>query len=89
VQFRKTAYGRNGVQEFLRDVLAMANASVDGARYIITGAEIDHKGRKRMFTIDNDDFSGKPTYQSSSTTFHPANLSIYLPCHCVYVWAKS
>ena len=64
VQFRKTAYGRNGVQEFLRDVLAMANASVDGARYIITGAEIDHKGRKRMFTIDNDDFSGKPAYQS-------------------------
>jgi len=64
VQFRKTAYGRDGVQEFLRDVLAMANASVDGARYIITGAEIDHKGRKRMFTIDNDDFSGKPAYQS-------------------------
>ena len=64
VQFRKTAYGRNGVQEFLRDVLAMANASVDGARHIITGAEIDHKGRKRMFTIDNDDFSGKPAYQS-------------------------
>jgi hypothetical protein len=64
VQFRKTAYGRNGVQDFLRDVLAMANASVDGARYIIPGAEIDHKGRKRMFTIDNDDFSGKPAYQS-------------------------
>lgn len=64
VQFRKTAYGRSGVQEFLRDVLAMANASVDGSRYIITGAEIDHKGRKRMFTIDDDDFSGKPAYQS-------------------------
>ncbi len=64
VQFRKTAYGRNGVQEFLRDALAMANASVDGPRYIITGAEIDHKGRKRMFSIDSDDFSGKPAYQS-------------------------
>jgi hypothetical protein len=64
VQFRKSAYGRNGVQEFLRDVLAMANASVDGSRYIITGAEFDHKGRKRMFSVDNDDFSGKPAYQS-------------------------
>jgi hypothetical protein len=52
------------VQDFLRDVLAMANASVDGTRYIITGAEIDHKGRKRMFSIDDDDFSGKPAYQS-------------------------
>ncbi len=64
VQFRKSAYGRNGVQAFLRDVLAMANASVDGIRYIITGADIDHKGRKRMFSIDKDDFSGKPAYQS-------------------------
>jgi hypothetical protein len=64
VQFRKSAYGRNGVQEFLRDILAMANASVDGGRYIITGAEIDHKGRKRMFSVDKDDFSGKPAYQS-------------------------
>lgn len=64
VQFRKSAYGRNGVQEFLRDILAMANASVDGTRYIITGAEFDHKGRKRMFSVDTDDFSGKPAYQS-------------------------
>ena len=64
VQFRKSAYGRNGVQDFLRDVLAMANAAVDGGRYIITGAEIDHKGRKRMFSIDKNDFSGKPAYQS-------------------------
>jgi hypothetical protein len=64
VQFRKSAYGRDGVQDFLRDVLATANASVDGVRYIITGAEIDHKGRKRMFSIDKDDFSGKPAYQS-------------------------
>ncbi len=64
VQFRKSAYGRNGVQDFLRDVLAMANASVDGNRYIITGADVDHKGRKRMFSIDKDDFSGKPAYQS-------------------------
>lgn len=64
VQFRKNAYGRDGIQEFLRDVLAMANASVDGVRYIITGAEFDHKGRKRMFSVDQDDFSGKPAYQA-------------------------
>ena len=54
----------NGVQDFLRDVLAMANAADDGSRYIITGAEIDHNGRKRMFSIDKNDFSGKPAYQS-------------------------
>jgi hypothetical protein len=64
VLFRKNAYGREGVEAFLRDILAMANASVEGSRYIITGAEFDRKGRKRLFSIDNEDFSGKPAYQS-------------------------
>ena len=48
VQFRKQAYGRNGIEHFLRDIVAMANASVEGTRYIITGVEFDAKGRKRM-----------------------------------------
>jgi hypothetical protein len=64
VLFRKNAYGREGVEAFLRDILAMANASVEGSRYIITGAEFDRKGRKRLFSINNEDFSGKPAYQS-------------------------
>lgn len=64
VHFRKTAYGKSGVRSYLRDVLAMANASVEGPRYIITGVEFDSKGRKRMYSVDQDDFSGKPAYQS-------------------------
>ena len=52
------------MEAFLRDVIAMANASVDGSRYIITGAEFDRKGRKRLFSVDNEDFTGKPPYQS-------------------------
>jgi hypothetical protein len=63
-QFRKRAYGKGGVEKFLRDVLARANASVDGARYIITGVDFDSKGRKRMSPIDRKDFSGTPAYQS-------------------------
>ncbi len=64
VQFRKNAYGKNGVQSFLRDVLAMANAAVEGSRYIVTGAEFDARGRKRLYGVDREDFSGKPAYQS-------------------------
>ena len=64
VQFRKRAYGKNGVERFLRDVLAMANASVEGSRYIVTGAEIDARGRKHLYSVDREDFSGKPAYQS-------------------------
>ncbi len=34
MQFRKDKYGSSGIRSFLRDVLAMANAPVDGPRYI-------------------------------------------------------
>ena len=64
VQFRKTAYGDSGVEQFLRDILSIANASVEGTRYIITGVEFDRKDRKRMYGVDRDDFSGKPAYKS-------------------------
>ena len=62
IQFRGSAYGAVGARDFLRDVLAMANASVDGARYIVVGAAFDKAGQKQMHEIDRDDFSGKPSY---------------------------
>ena len=62
--FRKRAYGQNGVEKFLRDILALANASIGGNRYIITGMDFDSKGRKRMSSVDRKDFSGKPAYES-------------------------
>jgi hypothetical protein len=69
VQFRGSAYGAAGTREFLRDVLAIANADVDGARYIIVGAAFDERGRKQMRKIDRDDFSGKPSYQALANEF--------------------
>ncbi len=64
MQFREQAYGAAGIRRFLRDVLALANAAVDGPRYIVTGIGFDGKGNKRARTIDREDFSGKPAYQS-------------------------
>lgn len=69
VQFRKDKYGSSGIRSFLRDVLALANASVDGPRYIVIGADFDSKGRKNVHTIDADDFSGKPSYQSLANEY--------------------
>ena len=51
----------------LRDVLALANAAVDGPRYIVVGIEFDAKGRKRIHPVDRDDFSGKPAYHALVT----------------------
>lgn len=64
VLFRKRAYGKNGVESFLRHILALANASVEGPRYIITGAEYDARGRKNVKGVNQDDFSGKPAYET-------------------------
>ena len=69
IQFRKSVYGAAGVREFLRDVLAMANAPVDGARYIVVGVDIDSRGRKKLRDIDRTDFSGNPSYVALANEF--------------------
>ena len=69
VQLRPAPYGKSGIRQFLRDVVAMANASIDGPRYIVVGAEFDKKGNKRLATVSRDDFSGKPSYQGLVTDF--------------------
>ena len=69
IQFRKEKYGSDGIRSFLRDVLALANAEAEGARYIIVGADFDSKGRKTVHTIDAEDFSGKPSYQALANEY--------------------
>lgn len=69
VQFRPSEYGSTGAREFLRDIIAMANAPVEGQRYILVGAEVDSKGRKRLSAIDREDFTGNPSYQSLANEF--------------------
>ncbi|NQV87034.1 MAG: ATP-binding protein [Woeseiaceae bacterium] len=69
VQFRKQKYGSGGIQSFLRDVLALANASVNGPRYIVVGVEFDTQARKHFHSIDAEDFSGKPSYQALANEY--------------------
>jgi hypothetical protein len=69
VQFRASAYGTQGLRQFLRDVISMANAAFDGPRLIFTGIETDAKGNRQMNPVSRDDFSGKPSYQSLVADF--------------------
>lgn len=64
IQFRKRAYGDDGAREFLRDVLALANASVEGPRYIVVGIDFDASGNRKARPVDESDFAGKPSYGS-------------------------
>lgn len=62
VQFRQQTYGKSGLQQFLKDVLAMANSPVEGPRYIITGIGFDGQNQKTVVGVDADDFAGRPDY---------------------------
>jgi len=68
-QFRQNTYGGTGIREFLRDVIAMANAAVDGPRYIVTGVDFDKQGRRKIHGVSRNDFAGKPSYQSLVADF--------------------
>jgi len=76
VQFRKDKYGSSSIRSFLRDVLALANAPVDGPRYIIVGADFDSKNHKCVHSIDAEDFSGKPSYQALANEYIEPPLRI-------------
>ena len=69
IQFRRPAYGKAGVREFLRDVLAMANAPVDGPRYIVVGSSFDQRGRRQFENIDINDFGGKTDYVAIASSY--------------------
>ena len=61
---RAEAYGKRGLRDFLRDVSALANADVDGPRYIVTGVEGSGRQR-RLHSVPRADFSGKPDYAAA------------------------
>lgn len=69
VQFRRAAFGKKGVRDFLRDVVAIANASVEGSRYIVVGVDVDAHGRKRITRVDRGDFDGNPSYNALVNEF--------------------
>jgi len=47
----------------------MANASVDGSRYIIVGVQIEDKAKRRLRSVNREEFSGVISYQSLANEF--------------------
>ena len=64
MQLRRLPYGSREIENFLRDVLAMANASVEGPRFIVVGVDVDRHGNRHVHTVPEEDFLGKPAYRS-------------------------
>jgi hypothetical protein len=69
VQFREMPYGEAGLRHFLQDVMALANASVEGERFIVVGVGVDAAGKRSVSHIEESDFSGKPSYRAVITDY--------------------
>lgn len=52
LQLRGEAYGEDGIREFLIDLVAIANAPVEGERYIVTGCDAAAVAEQRILGID-------------------------------------
>ncbi len=76
LQFRRQPYGSGNVRDFLRDLMALANATVDGHRYIVVGADFDGNGRKKVGGVSDKDFSGKPDYASLAREYIEPELRV-------------
>lgn len=76
VQFRRQPYGSGNLRDFLRDVMAIANAAIDGHRYIVVGADFDGNGRKKISGVADKDFSGKPDYASLAREYIEPELRV-------------
>ena len=62
LQFRTQAYGLEGEREFLRDLLAIANAGVSGPRLIIVGVDAGASGKARLKGVPASEFQRQPSY---------------------------
>lgn len=60
LQFRAQPYGEEGVREFLRDVIAMSNAAVDGPRHIVIGISHSATNGKTLHTVGSDPGMARP-----------------------------
>ena len=53
IQLRRAPYDADTIRQFLRDVIAIANAPVEGSRYIFTGC-VDIDGQREVVGVDID-----------------------------------
>ncbi|MDR3667458.1 MAG: ATP-binding protein [Ignavibacteriaceae bacterium] len=63
LDFKAIQYKKEMYESFLKDIMAMANALVDGNRYIVIGVKHLPNGDKEYKSIPSGDFVDEATYQ--------------------------
>jgi hypothetical protein len=76
LQLCRSAYGEAGIRDFLRDVVAIANAPVDGHRYIVVGAALDERGMRRFEDIGDAEFAANDDVRALVKNYIEPSLRI-------------
>lgn len=76
VLFRRGAYSKQSQEDLLRDVMSLANASVDGPRVIILGAEAGVRGAT-VFNIPREAMDGTHRYHGVIRDFIEPPLNMH------------
>lgn len=63
LDFKREQYRKGKYKDLIKDIMAMANAPVEGKRYIVTGVKDLPNGTKEYFTIPSNEFVDQATYQ--------------------------
>ena len=63
LDFKATQYRKDATHELLKDVIAMANAFIEGDRFIITGVKKYPDGKFTVNPIPQGEFQDSATYQ--------------------------
>lgn len=63
LDFKREQYRKEKYKDLIKDIMAMANAPVEGKRYIITGVKDLPGGTKEYFSIPEKEFVDQATYQ--------------------------
>ena len=73
---RSTPYAAADTRAFLEDVLALANAAVEGPRYIVIGAANDEQGVRTYCSIDEDELETQFGYAALVSEYIEPSLRI-------------
>lgn len=63
LDFKKEQYRKEKYQDLIKDIMSMANAPVEGKRYIIVGVKEKPDGTKEYFSIPREEIVDQATYQ--------------------------
>ncbi|MEH7504944.1 ATP-binding protein [Neobacillus drentensis] len=63
LDFKREQYQKEKFQDLIKDIMSMANAPVEGKKYIIVGVKEKPDNTKEYFSINKDEFVDQATYQ--------------------------